>query len=60
MTYKLVPVFGRIVYDTASARATATNAVSKSQYEQNREANITIKNNLQFSGIKYFTISSKI
>ena len=26
--------------DTTSARATATNAVSKSQFEQNREANM--------------------
>ena len=40
MAYKLVPVSGRVVYDTASARTTATNAVSKSQFEQNREANM--------------------
>ena len=40
MVYKLVPVSGRIVYDTAYAGATATNAVKKSQFQQNREANI--------------------
>ena len=40
MAFKLVPVSGRVVYDTTSARATATNAVSKSQFEQNREANM--------------------
>ena len=40
MAYKLVPVSGRIVYDTASARTTATNAVSKSQFEQTSEANM--------------------
>ena len=40
MACKLVPVSGGVVYDTTSARATATNAVSKSQFEQNREANM--------------------
>ena len=40
MAYKLVPVSGRVVYDTASARTTATNVVSKSQFEPNREANM--------------------
>ena len=37
MAYKLVPVSGRVIYDIKSARATATNAVSKSKFEQNRD-----------------------
>ena len=40
MAYKLVPVSGRVVYDTTSARVTATNTVSKSQFEQNRDTNV--------------------
>ena len=40
MTYKLVPVSERVVYDNTRARARASNAVSKSQFEQNSDANI--------------------
>ena len=40
MAYKFVPVSGRIVYDTTSASAIGTNAVSKQQFEQDRDANM--------------------
>ena len=34
------PKIGNLRYDTTSARATATNPVSKSQFEQNRDTNM--------------------
>ena len=40
MAYKLFPVCGTVVYDTINAIATVTNAVSKSQLEQNRNTNM--------------------
>ena len=47
MAYKLVPVSGRVIYDITSARATATNAVSKSKFEQNRDTIICRRQWLQ-------------
>ena len=40
MAYRSVPVSERIVFDTSTARATSNNAVSKSQFEENKDGNI--------------------